>query len=106
GIALHRDAGASRRAEGRNPGMVPGAGACLAEELGILGIRAGPTALDVVDAQPIKLRRDLELVGHGERDALALRTVAQCRIVDSDPCHGSLRSVSSRQKAVGSEPLV
>ena len=89
GIALHRDAGVPRRAEGRDFSVIPGARAHLTEELGILGIRAGPTTLDVVDAQPVELGGDLELVGHGERDTLALRPVAQCRVVDSDPCHGS-----------------
>src|SRR5262245_23131123 len=47
------------------------------EELGVLGVRAGPAALDIVDAQRVQLTGDLDLVLGREREALALRPVAK-----------------------------
>ena len=55
-----------------------------AEGLVVLGIGAGPARLDVVDAQPVELLGDTELVVDGERDAFELRAVAQRRVVDLD----------------------
>ena len=54
------------------------------EELLVLGIGAGPAALDVVDAQLVQLLRDDELVIHRERDGFALRSVAKSRIEGKD----------------------
>ena len=51
---------------------VPSAG----EELFVSGIRARPTAFDVVNAQLIELLGDDQLVLHRKRDGLALRAVA------------------------------
>ena len=55
------------------------------EELVVLRVRAGPAGLDVVDAEPVELLGDAQLVVDGERDALELRAVAQRRVVDLDP---------------------
>ena len=54
------------------------------EELGVLGIGAGPAAFDVVDAQLVELLRDLQLVLDGEGDALHLGAVAERRVVKFD----------------------
>jgi hypothetical protein len=37
------------------------------EELGVFGVRAGPAALDIVDAERIQLAGDLDLVLGRER---------------------------------------
>src|SRR5207302_8193198 len=52
-----------------------------AEELGVLRVRSRPPAFDVLDAQLVEPPRDLELIVNRERQALALRAVAQCRVV-------------------------
>jgi hypothetical protein len=52
------------------------------EELGVLGVGAGPAALDVIDAELVELAGDPELVLEGEGDALALRAVTQGGVVD------------------------
>ena len=54
------------------------------EQLVVLGVGARPTRLDVVDAQPVELLGDPQLVLDGERDAFELRPVAQRRVVDLD----------------------
>src|SRR5262249_28732975 len=55
-----------------------------AEEAEILGIRAGPAALDVVDAEGVETARQAHLVLHGEGHALALSAVTQRRVVNPD----------------------
>ena len=55
------------------------------EELVVLRVRAGPAGFDVVDAEPVELLGDPQLVVDRERDALELRAVAQRRVVDLDP---------------------
>ena len=59
-----------------------------AEELGVLGVRARPAALDVADAEPVELARDRQLVGDGEVEPLLLGAVAQRRVVDVEACVG------------------
>ncbi len=54
----------------------------LAEELVVLGKGTGPSALDVVDPQLVEQRRDPQLVAHGERYPLLLRSVPQGGVVD------------------------
>src|SRR5258708_2099100 len=58
--------------------------AAAAEHLGVVGVGAGPAGLDERDAEGVEPLRDAELVGAGERDALALRAVAQRGVVDRD----------------------
>jgi len=53
-----------------------------AEELGVLGDRARPAALDEPDAQPVEVPGDHQLVGNREVQALLLRAVAQGGVVD------------------------
>ena len=55
-----------------------------AEELVVLRVGAGPAGLDEVDAEPVELLGDAQLVVDGERDALELAAVAQRRVVDLD----------------------
>ena len=54
------------------------------EQLVVLRIGARPTGFDVVDAEPVELLGDAQLVVDGERDALELAPVAQRRVVHLD----------------------
>src|SRR5450432_792181 len=53
-----------------------------AEELGVLGDRPRPAALDEPDAETIQVPGDHQLVGNREVQALLLRAVAQGGVVD------------------------
>ena len=87
-VALGPAAGPPGRAEGRQGGVAqPQVGRGAGEELGVLGVGAGPAALDEADPQLVEVRRDGELVRHGEVEALLLRAVAQRRVVDVDVGH-------------------
>ena len=55
-----------------------------AEQLVVLRVRARPARLDVVDAEPVELLGDAELVVDRQRDPFELRAVAQRRVVDLD----------------------
>ena len=57
-------------------------GAGAGEELGVLGQRARPAALDEADADLVQQPGDGELVGDGVADALALGAVAQGGVED------------------------
>ena len=83
GSSAARDAGPAGRAEGRELG-VPQVqlGRRPAEELGVLGVRARPAALDVADPEPVELPRDRQLVGDREVEPLLLGAVAQRGVVD------------------------
>ena len=59
-----------------------------AEELGVLGVRARPAALDEAHAQAVDVPRDGQLVGDGEVEPLLLRAVAQRRVVDVEQVAG------------------
>ena len=60
------------------------------EEAQVLGVRARPATLDVVDAEGVEPLGDADLVLHGEGHAFALRAVAQRRVVNLDfPGHGT-----------------
>ena len=52
------------------------------EELGVLGQGAGPSALDKANAVVIEQSRHRKFVDDRVRDALALGTIAQGRVVD------------------------
>ena len=56
----------------------------LVKKLDVLGIGPRPAALNVMDAERIKLRGNAQLIHHGKVDAFALTAVAQGRIVDFD----------------------
>ena len=71
------------------------------EELGVLGHRARPAALDEADAELVEQRRDGQLVGDGEVHPLLLGAVAQGRVVDLErraggDGHDGLSSVLGR----------
>ena len=82
-VVLHPDAGLAGGPEGDQlgvPQLELGAGA--GEELGVLGQRTRPAALDEPHADLVQQPGDGELVGHGVADALALGAVAQRRVED------------------------
>ncbi len=54
------------------------------EELDVLGVGAGPAALDEVHAEQIELLGDAQLVVDRCRDTLHLEAVAQCGVEDLD----------------------
>src|SRR5438128_764910 len=70
------------------------------EELRVLGVRARPAAFQVMDAQLVQPPRDFQLVVDRERQALALRTVPQCRVVQEHvlrpPCGDNKSGAASR----------
>ena len=59
------------------------------EELLVLRVRLGVSALDPVDSQPVELLGDAQLVLDAERDALELGTVAQGGVEDVDRLGGA-----------------
>jgi hypothetical protein len=75
GIVGGTAAGAARHAEGHELRVQEFRR--LGEEAIIGRVRARPAALDIVDAQPVELARNGDLVGHGEIDALGLGAVPQ-----------------------------
>jgi hypothetical protein len=83
GVVLDPDAGLAGGPERDQlgvPELELGAGA--GEELGVLGQRARPAALDEADADLVEEARDGQLVGDGVAHALALGAVAQRRVED------------------------
>jgi hypothetical protein len=83
-VVLHRDPGLAGRAE-RDELRVPELQLAVrgtGEELGVLGQRAGPAALDEADAELVEQPRHRELVGDRVADALTLRPVAQRGVED------------------------
>ena len=75
----------ARGSEGDERARVEGElGAGAAEELVVLRVGARPAALDEVDAEPVELLGDPQLVLDGERQPLELAAVAQRRVVDLD----------------------
>ncbi len=85
------------------------------EELVVLRIGPGPTGLDVVDAEPVELLRDPQLVVDRERDPLELSAVTQRRVVNfylsgkvrhwrtpASPCSGLPHRARWRSRSPGS----
>ena len=83
-VLLAAGAGAAGAAERRDLRLGRRGRLHPAEELGVLGIGAGPAALDVVHAEPVERQGDLHLVVHREGESLALGAVPQCGIVEPD----------------------
>ena len=75
---------AERGQLGRLPAHLPG----RREELDVLGVGARPAALDVGHAVLVEHPGDAQLVGEREGDVLALRAVAQGRVVEDDRAVG------------------
>ena len=69
------------------------------EELGVLGVRARPPALEVVDPELIQTPGDFHLVLDGKGESLALRTVAERRVVQ----HQLHRSPQAKRPLVQGE---
>ena len=79
------------------------------EELGVLGVRARPAALDEPDAEVVEVPRDGQLVGDREVEPLLLGAVAQRRVVDVqavDVAGGVSRLVSWSRSVLGSQGMV
>src|SRR6266404_7218245 len=70
--------------EGSQPSVIQTERTRSREELSVFDIGAGPSAFDVVDAKLIQPSRYSELVFDGERNAFALRSVSERRVVDPD----------------------
>ncbi len=71
-------------AEGRQLGVRPGHLLGGREELDVLGVGAGPAALDEGHAVLVEHPRDTDLVREREGDVLALGPVAKRRVVEDD----------------------
>src|SRR2546422_3208095 len=81
GIVLATAVRSPGHAEGGDPPIVEPFLTDPTEELRVLGVRARPAAFEVVDAQLVQPVRDFQLVVNRKRQALALRAVPQCRVV-------------------------
>ena len=84
GSSFARVGAMARRAERRELRGLPADGPGRGEELDVLGVRARPAALDVGHPELVEHARDPQLVGERERHVLALRPVAQGRVVEDD----------------------
>ena len=80
-VIFRRAAYAFGHPERRERGFGPGR-AC--EEFAVRGVRTGPAALNIVDAERVQHGRDLVLFRRGELHALRLLTVAQCGVVEGE----------------------
>ena len=67
------------------------------EELGVLGVRPGPAALDEPHAELVEVPRDGELVDDREVEPLLLGAVAQRRVVDVQVARRSAGGVGHRR---------
>ena len=85
GIVGGRAAGALGHAEGAEPRALR---RLALEEPRVERIGAGIAALDIVDAEPIEQRRDLQLVFEREVDAGGQRAVAQRRVEEVEAFAG------------------
>ena len=65
-----------------------------AEESGILGVRSGPTSLDIMNAKLVQSLGNLQLVVDGVRDPLALSAISQGCIIQVNISHLGLTSLS------------
>ena len=83
----------------------PGHRAGRREELDVLRVGAGPAALDVGHAVLVEHPRDADLVGERERDVLALRAVAQGRVVQDDRLPQRRSSSRSCRELDRADPL-
>ncbi|OPZ93234.1 MAG: hypothetical protein BWY73_00421 [candidate division TA06 bacterium ADurb.Bin417] len=75
-------------AEGGHPGPGEVEFPDLPEEFLVLGVAAGPAALDEIEAELVQLAGELELVLEGEGDLLPLAAVPQGGVVNLDFLQG------------------
>ncbi len=83
-VLAHRDILATGRTEGGQFGVLELLAFGFVKKLDVLGVGTRPAALDVMDAEGIKLFRDTQLIQHGKIDAFTLAAIAQGRIVNFD----------------------
>jgi hypothetical protein len=81
GVVVDPAAGPAGGPEGGQGGVTPGQLGGPGEVLGVLGVGAGPAALDHVDAEVVEEAGDPQLVGHGELEADLLGAVAEGGVV-------------------------
>ena len=84
GIIGHLDAGAAGASERGELRLAEIVFAGLGKEGEILGVRTGPSPLDVVHAEDAELLGDADLVQETEGDSLPLGPVAKGRVVKGD----------------------
>ena len=89
-VRVGRDSGAAGAAERRQPGVFESRRFRQLEKTQVLGVRAGPSAFNVVDADVVQAQGDLELFLGAEGDVLALGAVPECRVVNEDRFHRCL----------------
>ena len=102
-ITLNRSAGPAGGAErGQGRGAEVEFGTRPLEKLAVLGVGAGPSALDVSDPEIVQQSGDPQLVGNGQRDAFLLRPVSQGGVVDfeSGMWHASFPPSPDRRRYV------
>src|SRR5262249_32101194 len=87
------------RAERRQAGGLPAHGPRGGEEVDVLGVRAWPAALDVGHAVFVEHPGDAQLVGERQRDVLALRAVAERRVVEGDGAIGGAHAATGAPSA-------
>jgi hypothetical protein len=81
GVVVDPAAGPAGGPEGGQGGVAPGQLGGPGEVLGVLGVGAGPAALDDVDPEVVEQAGHPELVGHGELEADLLAAVAEGGVV-------------------------
>ncbi len=87
GVAVDGVAGEARGTEGGEAGVLEAEVSRAGEELLVLGVGAGPAALNVIDTEFVELLGDDEFVGDGEGDGFTLRAVPE-RGVEYGDFHG------------------
>nr|BFE68376.1 hypothetical protein GCM10020092_016770 [Actinoplanes digitatis] len=99
-VRLHVDVGLAGRTERDEQGVLQiELLAGPREELGVLGHRARPAALDEADPEFVQQPGDREFVGDRVADALALAAVAQSRVEDLvSHGRGSFPRLTTQQK--------
>src|SRR5207245_4732030 len=84
GVALRSAARTACHAEGGQLGVLEGDVLHAPEEAEVLGVRARPAPLYIMDAESVQPRGQTDLVFHGKGDAFALRPITKCRVVNLD----------------------
>ena len=103
-VFLNRILGEPRGTESGETGVIEFEIGRAREEFFVLGIRSGPAALDVIDAQLIQFLGNGQLVLHRKGDGLALRSVAEGS-VESEDLHKSTKGCDVEARRHGVEAL-
>ena len=83
-IFFHSEISPSRRAEGRDLGVIPGFLGRGLKKLDVLGVRPRPATFDVIDSELVESLGNSHLVQAGEEKTFTLRAIAESRIVYAD----------------------